>query len=66
LCKLCHLVKHFGLTRRKGLENEARRHLKHVNNWTDAQAQVHIDENFALWRERNKYAWTQDLGDFAR
>jgi hypothetical protein len=64
LCRACHEVKHFGLARIKGCGAQAQAHLMRVNAWGVAQAEAHIAEVRALWRERNCHAWTQDLSLF--
>jgi hypothetical protein len=61
LCPLCHKVKHFGLARVNGEQEQAGQHLMRVNGWTRQQAYDHVQAAFALWEERSQQPWTLDL-----
>jgi len=65
VCHACHEVQHFGLARMRGRGTAAQAHLAKVNGWDDATARRHIDEAFAVWKQRNKVAWTLDLAILA-
>ena len=69
LCTLCHHVKHIGMAGRLAsqgkLDYEAVvAHFLAVNGCSRAVFQRNYEESFAEWRERSRYEWTTDLGDF--
>ena len=61
LCPSCHLVKHFGLAQVLGKSKTAYKHLKKVNKWDDQTTDLHIQNAFSLWEERNLVKWELDL-----
>ncbi|STX81318.1 Uncharacterised protein [Legionella busanensis] len=61
LCKRCHEVTHIGLAQIKRRGEIALRHLMKVTKINEVEAQMHIDEAFKLWEERNKFHWALDL-----
>lgn len=61
LCPMCHKVKHFGLARVNGEQEQAGQHLMRVNGWTRRQAHDHVQQAFAVWEERSRQSWTLDL-----
>ena len=61
LCPSCHQVKHFGLARVNGKQEEAGRWLMHVNGWTRRQAYDYVQAAFALWEERSRVPWEVDI-----
>jgi hypothetical protein len=71
LCTMCHHVKHIGLA--GILSNEGKldfdrvvRHFCRVNNCLETEFKKHVKDTFATWRERSKYQWKQDFGEYAR
>jgi hypothetical protein len=71
LCKMCHHVKHIGLT--KILANEGKldlnaviNHFCEVNNCTTKDFQEHEKEAFLVWRKRSQYPWKQDFGEYGQ
>lgn len=65
LCPACHGVKHLGRSRQLGFGGDAARHLQEVNGWDAELTAQYIAEAFALWRERSRHEWTQDLSSLA-
>ncbi len=61
LCPKCHQVKHFGLSRIRGLEFKAEEHLKTINNWDNWEARGYIDDCFETWGERSQMEWQVDV-----
>lgn len=61
LCPSCHEVKHFGRAQALGRGAVAMAHLMKVNQWTQAQAAVHIHTSFELWQRRSAIEWVLDL-----
>lgn len=61
LCPSCHEVKHMGLAGIKGRRSEAIAHLAAVNNWSDQETHEYVEEQFRVWKERSKHAWTLDI-----
>lgn len=61
LCPACHAVKHWGLSRIRGRENECIRHLIYVNNITLKEANRLVNNEFAIWKERSDKQWILDL-----
>jgi hypothetical protein len=61
LCQQCHQTTHIGLAQIKGNGHEAKQHLKKIRGFTDEECELHIQEAFSLWNDRNKYVWNLDL-----
>jgi hypothetical protein len=61
LCKKCHGVKHFGLSKIQGKEAQAIRHLMAINKMTITQAKDYVAQAFQVWAERSKKTWKLDL-----
>jgi len=61
ICPACHQVKHIGLSRMRGLEEDCMKHLVKINNINEAQAYTYIENSFAIWDERNKQDWKLDI-----
>ena len=61
LCPNCHRVKHFGLARIKGEEEQALLWLMRVNGWSLEAADEHIRSVFSVWKERSRVAWNVDI-----
>jgi hypothetical protein len=71
LCSYCHSIKHMGHT--KVLADEGRVDLESVlshfcrfNNCTMAEYRSYEKAVFEQWRERSKYDWTPDFGEYTR
>lgn len=69
LCSLCHNVKHIGfaqiLAKQGKLDlNRVIKHFCLVNGCSEMEFQTHVKVAFAIWRERSKYQWTQDFGEY--
>jgi hypothetical protein len=69
LCPRCHHVKHIGLAAK--LASEGRldyeavvAHFMRVNGCTRDVFQRHYRAAMAQWRERSRYEWQTDLGDY--
>lgn len=60
LCPACHEATHFGLARVKGRDQEARRQLQQVNNWTDLKVNEHIAQAMADYKRRSARKWVLD------
>jgi hypothetical protein len=61
LCPLCHKAKHLGIARRLGMWGDVQAQLKRVNNWTDRQLILAIQDTFDVWEQRADWPWTVDL-----
>ena len=61
ICRLCHLSQHMGFASIIGRDREAKKHLKKVNNWSEEQAVIYIQEKFQEWEKRNKIEWILDI-----
>ena len=57
LCPACHEVKHFGLARVRGREDQALEHLMRVNSWDRKTALWYLDVTFLIWQDRSKHTW---------
>lgn len=77
LCNLCHKIKHIGFwchtkdgrtkLKKEGLNREDLiKHFCTVNECTKEDFMKHEDEAFKLWRERSRYEWKQDFGEYSR
>jgi len=75
LCGMCHKIKHIGFWcytkdgRRQLAKAELSRedlidHFCKVNNCSREDFQKHEEEAFRIWRERSKYEWKQDFGEY--
>lgn len=61
LCPMCHKVIHFGRTSILGEYDEAVRHLRKVNKWSDTQAFNHIDKKFIERESISRVNWKVDI-----
>jgi len=61
LCPTCHQVKHIGRAIKIGKFYECVVQLSKVNKWTREQIDEHIEESFALYKERSKFEWALDI-----
>jgi hypothetical protein len=61
LCGACHETTHFGLASIRNRGEIALQHLMKVNRWTEAAANTHVSEAFALWETRSRSIWRLDL-----
>lgn len=61
LCPNCHRVKHFGLARVNGEQEQAGQWLMHVNGWTRRQAHAYVQAAFAEWERRSAGPWEVDI-----
>ena len=71
LCELCHQCKHLGrtieLAKQKKVDWAAVfNHFCRVNGVSGAGFANARIEAFRQWRERNKYEWTQDFGEYGK
>jgi len=77
LCRLCHMIKHFGLwehtskgkekLRKMGLSREDLvRHFCKVNDCSKEDFLRHEKEAFELWRKRSLFDWKQDFGKYEK
>ena len=70
LCEWCHHVKHLGLAgilAREGKIDYERviAHFLMVNGCSRDDFELHRQQAFDQWRERNKHSWRTDLGMYA-
>lgn len=61
LCPSCHRVKHFGLARVRGKEEQALRHFMKINKITKKEAEEYINKSFKIWADRSSKKWTLDI-----
>lgn len=61
VCSDCHEVTHYGLAQVRGRDREAFAHLRAVTGMTEAQAEAHIAQAFAIWDGRSARVWKLDL-----
>ena len=61
LCPHCHSVKHLGRAQMTGNGEEAMRHLRKVNGWSEEDADMYVREAFLVWFQRSSHDWTIDL-----
>jgi DNA polymerase III epsilon subunit-like protein len=61
ICSKCHNVIHMGRARQLKLGDKALAHLIEVNQLSEAQARQHIEDAFALWRERSQHTYSVAL-----
>ena len=57
LCPSCHSVKHFGLSRIRGIDDQ----LLRVNGWTAGETDGYISDVFEEWEARSQHAWKLDV-----
>ncbi|WP_026424406.1 DUF5710 domain-containing protein [Actinokineospora inagensis] len=62
VCTDCHRTTHFGLAQVKGVAEQALAHLVAVTGWSEAAAEAHVQEAFAVWQRRSRTTWDLDLG----
>jgi Domain of unknown function (DUF5710) len=60
-CSDCHTVTHFGLAQIRGVADRALQHLCEVTGMRAAEANLHLQEAFTLWRQRSEILWELDL-----
>lgn len=70
LCEWCHHVKHLGhagiLAREGKLDYECVvAHFLNVNGCSREDFELHRNQAFAQWRERNQYQWRTKLGEYS-
>jgi 5-methylcytosine-specific restriction endonuclease McrA len=61
LCPSCHMVKHIGFAKVRGLYDEAINHLAKVNNISNKEARNYTNECFLIWENRSQYQWKLDI-----
>ena len=61
LCPLCHKTKHIGLAEINGELDIVYKQLMKVNGMTDIEVEDYIEEEYNVWRRRNKLAWYTDI-----
>lgn len=61
LCPPCHRVKHIGLTQIKGYFEHAVHHFCKVNEVERDEALTYIDDQFVVWRRRNRQQWKLNI-----
>lgn len=61
LCPLCHQVKHIGRSMAMGRQKITFNHIKMVNKWNDIELMLHIEEAFAVNKERSQHTWVLDI-----
>lgn len=61
ICPMCHKVFHYGLAKKEGFGDQAFKHMKKINGWTEEQALQYIAESEAIVRRRSKINWKLDL-----
>lgn len=69
LCNMCHFVKHIGLTGIFGQEGKVDyekvvEHFMKVNGCDRETFEQHRHKAFEQWRERSKFSWRVDLGEY--
>lgn len=75
LCDMCHRVKHMGfwttfdgmiiLTKAGLNKDDLIKHFCKVNKCSIEEFKKHEKEAVAIWKERSKYEWKQDFGEYA-
>ena len=60
LCPTCHQAKHIGLAIKNGYEHNVIKHIMKVNEWNRQTTMNHIEEQFNIWKSRNKIQWSLD------
>ena len=75
LCSMCHKIKHIGFwcytedgrrqLKKEGLSREDLiNHFCRVNNCSREDFEKQEMEAFKIWKERSKYGWKQDFGEY--
>jgi hypothetical protein len=75
LCAICHMVKHIGFSCQTdvGMSKMARLgltrddlilHFCKINKCEKIDFAIYETNTFALWKQRSKYEWTQDFGNY--
>jgi hypothetical protein len=62
LCPLCHQVKHIGYANKQGKLMDCITHLMKVNQCSQYQAEIQIQEAFILYLKRSKVTWDVNIG----
>jgi catalase (peroxidase I) len=68
---MCNHVKHIGLAgilaKQGKLDfNKVIKHFCSVNACSETEFKTHVKDAFAIWRERSKYQWKQDFGEYGK
>lgn len=61
LCADCHEATHYNLTYGKRREEIALDHFMKVTKLDRIRAEEHIEDAYALWKDRNDFKWTDDI-----
>jgi len=61
LCPDCHRVKHMGRANVTGKGEIAMEHLGKVNQWSYAETEHYIDQQFDVWERRSQHMWGLNL-----
>jgi hypothetical protein len=61
LCPACHEVKHIGRAHAIGRGREACKHLAHVNEWSQKEADEYVDKQARVWERRSLEDWELDV-----
>jgi len=61
LCPDCHMVKHYGLACKEGMESYVLAHLCKINSWEKKEGQKYVEAQFDLWLKRSRVDWQLDL-----
>jgi len=69
LCKMCHHVKHIGLSGILADEGKLDygkmiEHFCRVNNCSEKEFEKHVDKAFEISRKRSRHQWKQDFGNY--
>ena len=57
LCPKCHMVRHLGLTFKRGLGHVALEHLVKVNEISLEEVEGHVKRAFDTWQKRSSHPW---------
>ncbi|MCF7905960.1 HNH endonuclease [Candidatus Gracilibacteria bacterium] len=71
LCEDCHMIKHIGLANIKSSQGELDMkklisHFLKVNQVDKSVFEKHYDECAKQWKQRSKYYWKMDLGQWSK
>lgn len=58
LCHDCHMVKHFGLAAKQGKVDDAIKHLRFVNGWSEDQVLQHISAATEEWEKNSTMGYS--------
>lgn len=61
LCPNCHMCKHIGLAEIQGKLIKAIKHLSKINEQSDHETMLQIEEAYKTWVARSKYDWELDI-----